>query len=345
MYVICNDCDGKFQSPPDMDNSIQDSIKRLQTASLVWQSCMAQLLLEQGHGRKTFSFESENGKPKIYIHKTLLSRNETYQLNSHDVWKKIGKEIMVSEVGKKSAKYLAFLSSTLYDNTAKVQPKSHHEAQNMVKGNVALGGGGLALFGTGCFWAWPTTIDSVQKKIEDSSRIDSRVTLDDSNYRGTLGGCIATSLGSVLHELGHTLGLGHTSEGIMSRGFNDLDSFLSFKQLKILSKCNYNRQLGHIKHQNSENDSNFFFTKSCALTLAHNLWIRSPGETKLGCISEIYFKDKSFFGCCQMIILQWRGDNGIVLKTFFLKNRYCNQINIGMLKDNVKSLVVFFKMW
>merc|ERR1719323_1504616 len=102
VYVVCNDCDGKFQSPPDMDNSIQDSIERLQTASLVWQSCMAQLLLEQGHGRKTFSFESENGKPIIYIHKTLLSRNETYQLNSHDVWKKIGKEIMVSEVGKKS---------------------------------------------------------------------------------------------------------------------------------------------------------------------------------------------------------------------------------------------------
>ena len=57
VYVICNDCDGKFQSPPDMDNSIQDSIKRLQTASLVWQSCMAQLLLEQGHGRKTFRWE------------------------------------------------------------------------------------------------------------------------------------------------------------------------------------------------------------------------------------------------------------------------------------------------
>lgn len=47
--------------------------------------------------------------------------------------------------------------------------------------------------------------------------------MDDSNYRGTYGGCLATTLGSVLHELGHTFDLGHTREGIMGRGFDNID--------------------------------------------------------------------------------------------------------------------------
>lgn len=47
--------------------------------------------------------------------------------------------------------------------------------------------------------------------------------MDDSNYRGTHGGCLATTLGSVLHELGHTFDLGHTRDGIMGRGFDYID--------------------------------------------------------------------------------------------------------------------------
>ncbi len=33
--------------------------------------------------------------------------------------------------------------------------------------------------------------------------------------------------GSVLHELGHCFDLGHTAEGIMARGFDDLDLFFT----------------------------------------------------------------------------------------------------------------------
>lgn len=36
----------------------------------------------------------------------------------------------------------------------------------------------------------------------DSTLIDTEELMDDSNYRGTYGGCLATTLGSVLHELG-----------------------------------------------------------------------------------------------------------------------------------------------
>ncbi|RLU27512.1 hypothetical protein DMN91_001316 [Ooceraea biroi] len=57
----------------------------------------------------------------------------------------------------------------------------------------------------------------------DTTVIDTEQLMDDSNYRGTHGACLATTLGSVLHELGHTFDLGHTREGIMGRGFDYVD--------------------------------------------------------------------------------------------------------------------------
>lgn len=46
-------------------------------------------------------------------------------------------------------------------------------------------------------------------------------------YRGTLGGCYATSLGAALHEIGHIFDLVHSDCGIMARGFNELDLFFT----------------------------------------------------------------------------------------------------------------------
>lgn len=45
------------------------------------------------------------------------------------------------------------------------------------------------------------------------------------SFRGTYGTCFTTTLGSVLHELCHTFDLGHTHEGIMDRGFDNLHNF------------------------------------------------------------------------------------------------------------------------
>lgn len=41
-------------------------------------------------------------------------------------------------------------------------------------------------------------------------------------FRGTLGACFSTTLGSVLHELFHTFDLGHTENGVMGRGFDNI---------------------------------------------------------------------------------------------------------------------------
>ena len=54
VYIVCCDDDGRFQCPPDQDNSQASAVKRLKVAGLVLQCCMAELLWSQKMGRKTF---------------------------------------------------------------------------------------------------------------------------------------------------------------------------------------------------------------------------------------------------------------------------------------------------
>ena len=171
--------------------------------------------------------EEETGEPLVHIHETSLTRAESHRLSQAQLWETIGRELLTSSIGDKKVKYLAFLSSTRYHNPRRIKPLSHSVTLQLTRGHIALGGGGLALFGTGCLWTWPSTIATVQSRLVDPTPVDPAVSMDDSGYRGTVGGCVATSLGSVLHELGHAWDLGHTQQGIMARGFDDLDSLLT----------------------------------------------------------------------------------------------------------------------
>ena len=234
VYVICKDHDGTFQSPPDLDNSVSAAVKKISISATVLQCVMGELLWEQKLGRRTFALETDiTGQPVVHKHMSDLTVDQTHSLPQEKLWETLAREIVSSRIGNKKVKYIAFLSSTRYQNTKRIKPFSHAHTLAMTKGHIALGGGGLALFGTGCLWTWPDTVASVQTRLEDCSPIDSTFYMDDSCYRGTIGGCVATTLGSVLHELGHTLDLGHTNEGIMSRGFDDLDSVLTLASERV----------------------------------------------------------------------------------------------------------------
>ena len=45
---------------------------------------------------------------------------------------------------------------------------------------------------------------------------------DDSGGRGTWGGVYSTTLGALIHEIGHLFDLDHTDSGVMGRGFDDV---------------------------------------------------------------------------------------------------------------------------
>ena len=59
----------------------------------------------------------------------------------------------------------------------------HGETLSMTKGHVALGGGDLALLGSGCLWTWPEEMADVFPAFEDETRVDSSQVMDDSAYR------------------------------------------------------------------------------------------------------------------------------------------------------------------
>ncbi|XP_028040951.1 putative zinc metalloproteinase YIL108W isoform X1 [Bombyx mandarina] len=225
VYIICQGHDGCFQSPSDIDNSVESACLRISLGCKLIQSLTAEKLFESGNGRKTFQLENEVNprKPECIIFKSTLNVNKARKMKQAELWSHFGRELMLSDLGSNERKFIGFISCTRYKGTDLDKPMTHEETVSMTEAYAALGGGGLALFGTACLYTWPTTIDEIIPNFMNSTPVNPKRFMDDSGYRGTLGGCFATTLGSVFHELGHTFDLGHTKDGIMGRGFDNLD--------------------------------------------------------------------------------------------------------------------------
>lgn len=112
--------------------------------------------------------------------------------------------------------------------------------------------------------------------------------------RGTIGASFSTTLGSVLHELYHTFDLGHTEEGVMGRGFDNIGKFftlfekpkeeeasksygtrIEFKEelvSKVLSErldSEHKKKDLHVIKKFEDNDQTIL-TRSCAVILAYH---------------------------------------------------------------------------
>ncbi|XP_034945938.1 uncharacterized protein [Chelonus insularis] len=241
VYVICAGHDGYFQGPINEDKSPESAATRIGLGARLLQSLTAEKLREAGHGRKTFQLERDLDGPECLVMHSMLHVDSARAMNQRELWEFVGRELMTGPLASKDRKYLAFLSCTKYRGAP--SPRTHEATLASTQGHAALGGGGLALFGSACLHTWPTSLNQVLNKFLDTSIIDTDQLMDDSNYRGTHGGCLATTLGSVLHELGHTFDLGHTREGIMGRGFNYVDHvFVGKEAVTINNNSNNIRQ-------------------------------------------------------------------------------------------------------
>lgn len=96
----------------------------------------------------------------------------------------LGREIMKSDIACDNKKYLAFLSCTRYwGENYTDSMKTHEELLQITQAYVALGGGGLALFGTACLYTWPESFEEIILRFEDATLVDRTQFLDDSCYR------------------------------------------------------------------------------------------------------------------------------------------------------------------
>lgn len=202
-YIICTDHNGHFQCANDEStNSIESACEKINVAMTLVQCLYAEMLHGAEFERKTFEFlECQPFHSKLHL-------NEARQWSPNQLWHYHAKEVLCAESDTKAVyKYIGILACTTYSNGA-------------VKGNAALGIGDFALIGGGTLFAWPDNIESIKKSFENDTPIDKHNVFDDSNGRGTFGGCFSTALGTICHEIGHIFDLGHTSDGIMG---SDID--------------------------------------------------------------------------------------------------------------------------
>lgn len=178
LYIICSGHNGKFQAPLTENNSIESACKRITTGIKLLQCVIAEKLFEQNLERHTFKLDSN-----CHVFYSKLHYNKARQMQQKQLWDYFAREIINSDLNFKKRKFLALLSCTKYQVNAEYQKTEHKDVLKQTQAHVALGAGGLALFGTGCLYTWPENVFEVISRFLNTTRVDSDNFMDDSSYR------------------------------------------------------------------------------------------------------------------------------------------------------------------
>lgn len=108
-------------------------------------------------------------------------------------------------------------------------------------------------------------------------------------YRGTYGGCFATTLGAVCHELGHTFDLGHTPDGIMGRGFDNVNLVFTVQPCEDNERnsSNGNRYISSPIYKELAQHSTVSFTKVLNVSYTMSSPIKRPQNKAQGDIATL----------------------------------------------------------
>lgn len=285
---------------------------------------------EHGHRDKTFKL-----KNKCQLFKTSLDLEESKTWCDRKLWNYIGKELVTSEDFDKNCKYFGFVQFTKYAPPADNEDFSYENLKIFTQFNPALACGQLGLFGSGFFYSWPKNVTEILAAFENNEKIDVRVNLDNSNYRRTFSGVYASSLGGVMHEMGHLFELGH-DDGIMGSAFDYLNQvFVDLPSTENLPERSFNdkayrftnlrkktegtQYLDRYYEQKFNNDS-FFFSKNCVNILANHLWLQVESSKEV--LSKIILEGKTVLSEYWIAIVEIRnGQNDTVLKRFEFKEK------------------------
>ena len=235
IYIVNENDDGKFQSPRDLiKNEIGHALVKISLALELAQCVLSSKFNES-------NFEQAFVLQPCQVFQSDLDANKARNLNQWELYDIIAKEL-VSKKGPEvleHRKFVGFLSFTKFDGLKDGEEYSYANIKSKTSANPALGGGFLCLMGSGCFYSFPNDVEEVTDAFRNKRPVPLNEVLDDSNYRKTFGGCFATNLGTLIHEMGHCFDLAHTETGLMG---NDIDYvnrfFLSENFTEILPKRN-----------------------------------------------------------------------------------------------------------
>jgi hypothetical protein len=217
--VYMTDKTGNTEYQTARPNDPQNFKERFGTAMKIMQTLTAERNHELGFGRRTFNLEFDpSGAVKVHVFKGALAAAEYYRMQDQEWSRQVSNEVervhptMV-------AKNAVIASYTRFD------PKT-----GKTQGHTALGGGGQGLFGSGNLFTWPASVADIQPTFMDETRLDPAAIMSDSIGRHTYWGAASTTIGAMLHELGHAFGLPHTKDplDIMTRGFDHTNRLFTF---------------------------------------------------------------------------------------------------------------------
>lgn len=186
VYIIFRNHTGEFQAPKNVNNCIESACERISVGVHLIQTLIAEKFYESGYLRKTFQLENDLNEliPNCRIFRTKLKLEQARAMKSEDLWTYFGRELMSSEFRSDYYKFLAFISCTKY-NGENFGPniKSHDDILGLTQAHAALGGGGLAIFGTACLYTWPENVQMIFEYFQNDTKVDKTKFMDDSCYR------------------------------------------------------------------------------------------------------------------------------------------------------------------
>jgi hypothetical protein len=295
IYIVPKNHDGAFQSIDGGSNSINDALMKIDLLTSLAQCVISSKAYE---GEEREEEEAAFVLNKCEIFHSSISVEEAWQLNQFELYDKIAQEI-IDKFGTDIAdrkKFIGFMSCTKFSGLGENEEYNYVNIQNKTKANPSLGSGFLALLGNGCFYALPKRVDEVTDALCNKTVVDTSALLDDSNYRKTYGGCFSTTLGSLIHEIGHIFDLGHTEKGLMG---NDIDhvhrfflceNFTEIMPKRNVSNCQHSIKNGERnahankftkisrngsymeKYHEQKNSDLTFFERNCQIALMNHRW-------------------------------------------------------------------------
>ena len=219
IYAVDNSGETKYQTP--LENDPQNYREKFGTAMLLLQSLTAEWMHEAGFGRRTFNLELDaDQNVVVHVLKDSKPKEHYFAMDDQKWWREMAGLAERSGFPTAKAKNIIVAGYTYFDPEKK-----------KVFAHTALGGGGLGLFGSGGMFTWPNDLGDSFRAFSDSTPVDPAKVHNDSAGRSTHWGMAATTIGAVCHELGHTFGLPHTTDGrgIMARGFDHLNRMFTFR--------------------------------------------------------------------------------------------------------------------